>query len=641
MCGICGWAAPKTGLDSAAAARVVAQMSAAIAHRGPDDEGVYFEPDHGVAFGFRRLAIRDLSKAGHQPMTSHSGRHVIVFNGEIYNCAELAKMLAGRVDRFRGHSDTEVFLELLEAFGVEKALSQTVGMFAFALFDKQAKKLYLARDRFGEKPLYYFSQDGALVFASELKALMRHPDANRSLDREAAANFLRFGWVPSPKTIFAGVEQLLPGHYLCMSADGELRTTPYWSAVDAAQKALGNRLSGSEDDIIQEGERTIADAVERRLASDVPLGAFLSGGIDSSLIVALMQRSASRPVATFSIGFSVNAFDEAAHAEAVAKHLGTAHHTFYVSPAETLAVIPELPEIWDEPFADPSALPMLLLARLARRHVTVVMSGDGGDELFAGYSRYRLFERFLGLDRVLPRGLGAWGRGGERLLASNVFGSAMHRAIGSRRAPIQRWLTRAGHIEDRSDFEGGYRSLLQLGAEPGHLGVPEPSPSGLWSGSLKHHFPGVVPRCQMLDTLTYLPDDILVKVDRATMAASLEARTPLLDPAVFELAWRLPQQLKSRSGYQKWLLRQILYRHVPREIVDRPKMGFNVPIGEWLRGPLRPWAESLLAPQRLRESELYDPTPVRALWDRHLAGENWQGPLWCILMLESWRRRWL
>lgn len=642
MCGIAGFLDPRRRWSPQDGQRIAAGMAAELVHRGPDDSGAHAEPEGDLAFGFRRLAIVDLTEAGHQPMISASGRSVIVFNGEIYNAADLRRDLLARGIRFRGHSDTEVLLEACEAWGIEATLPRLIGMFAFAVFDRTTRRLNLARDRLGKKPLYLARHGGAVLFASELRALRPHPLFEAVQDDQALSAFLRYGWMPAPLSIYRGVEQLPPGGLALVGPDGAVRVEQWWRADAIAAAAKAEPLDGSDAELLDRLDDMLRDAVRRRLVADVPLGAFLSGGIDSSLVVALMQDVGGGRTKTFSIGFDEDGFDEAPHARAVARHLGTDHHELYVSSGEALATIPELAEVWDEPFADSSQIPTLLVSRLARGHVTVALSGDGGDELFAGYSRYTQMETLMRLARRASGAAPRLARFGHRLLTAPALAPLQGMLPPLLRSRGERWLGRIAAIEDLDIFEPSYRRLLQQGPEPTHVFPRAEEPEEkLWLGRLARAFPGVTERCQMLDTLSYLPDDILVKVDRATMAASLEARAPLLDHRVFDLAWRLPARMKRRDGVGKWALRELLYRRVPRPLVDRPKMGFGVPIDRWLRGPLRDWAEDLLDPARLAQGGVFDVAAVRGLWQRHLGGQNWQYQLWCILMAEAWRRRWL
>jgi asparagine synthase (glutamine-hydrolysing) len=600
--------------------------------------------DHAAGFGMgqTRLAIQDVTAAGHQPMTSACGRYHLVFNGEIYNHDELRAMLSPRA--WRGHADTETLLACLAEWGAAAALRAAVGMSALALFDAEERKLLLARDRFGEKPLYYGYTGDALVFGSELKALLAAEHFDPTLDREALAAFMRLGYVPAPRSIYAGIRKLSPGCYLELTSRqlaerAEPSVTPYWSALAAARAGIGNRLNMSDREATDRLEELLARSVRGQLLSDVPLGAFLSGGIDSSTIVALMQTQSARPVRTFSIGFEDSDYDESEHARAVATHLGTDHTELKLRAADALALIPGLPSVYDEPFADPSQLPTMLVARLARQHVTVALSGDAGDELFGGYNRYVLAARawaFLGwvppvlrragahaLRAVPPRRWNAWaaalGRVSRRRERLRMAGDRMHKF--------------AGVLQARSDHELYQRLVNQWWQDPVVPGETVESPAPYWTT------PGMdlTERMMLTDTVGYLADDILVKVDRAAMSVSLETRVPFLDHRVFEFAWRLPAAMKVRGGRGKWLLRQVLDRHVPAPLVERPKMGFGVPLDSWLRGPLREWAGDLISDPRLQADGLLNADLVRRRWREHLSGErNWQYQLWNVLMFRAW-----
>lgn len=621
-------------------------MNDRLVHRGPDDAGTWVDETQGVALGHRRLSILDLSPAGHQPMLVHGGGLVLVFNGEIYNFAELRQELqqaAGDI-AWRGHSDSEVLLAAIEFWGLEKALQRCVGMFALALWDREKKQLQLARDRMGEKPLYYGYQQGTLLFASELKALQVHPHWHGQIDRDALTSFLRHNYIPTPQSIYQGIRKLTPGSIVTCSLDDVRQReipapVPYWSLQEVAEAGQAQPFSGTDQEAMQKLDQLLRQAVAGQMVADVPLGAFLSGGYDSSIVVALMQAQSERPVKTFSIGFHEAGYNEAQHAEAVARHLRTEHTELYVTPEQVMDVIPSLPALYDEPFADSSQMPTYLVSQIARRQVTVSLSGDGGDELFGGYNRYFLANNLWRRISLLPLPL-------RHVVASLITSvpiaawDGLFRCLG----PLHRKfrVDRAGDkmhklasILDKSGQSVLYQRLIShwdepdkivLGGRDQHLGL-----------ELPEQFQDFVHQMMFLDATNYLPDDILVKVDRAAMGVSLESRIPLLDHRVVEFAWTLPLSMKMRDGKGKWLLRQVLYDYVPRELLDRPKMGFGVPIDSWLRGPLRDWAEALLDEQRLREEGYFNPGPIREKWREHLGGRvNWSYYLWDILMFGSW-----
>lgn len=654
MCGLTGIS---TAEDQASAGlrRRVQTMTAALFHRGPDAEGIWAED--GVALGHRRLSILELSPAGAQPMHSVSGRYVIAFNGEIYNHLDLRRDLtvAGAAPDWRGLSDTETLLAGIAHWGLDETLRRSAGMFAIALWDRRDRRLSLARDRIGEKPLYWGWAGRDLVFGSELKALRQHPDFPHDVCRQALAQYLRFAYVPAPRSIHPGIYKIEPGCILTVDgappltvpnaplrpgeSHGSLSIRRYWTLNEMIERGERSKFA-TETEALATVDEALRCAVSRQMIADVPLGAFLSGGIDSSLIVALMQAQSSRPVRTFTVGFENPAFNEAPFAAAVARHLGTDHIELTVTETEAREVIPLLPEMYDEPFADSSQIPTHLICKAARSNVTVALSGDAGDELFGGYNRYlwgpRIWQRLNWMPHPLRHGLGraiaavppsAWDRVGT-LTGDRVsrVGDKAHRLAAS--------------LRDVRTMDDLYRSLVAewpgetmvsgLGGA-GQTLLDDPLPT-----TLAHD--GAA-RMMTQDMRTYLPDDILCKVDRAAMAVSLETRVPFLDPNVLAASARLPSEMKIREGQGKWALRQILYRHVPRELIERPKTGFGIPVGEWLRGPLRGWAEDLLSEDALRRDGLIDPVPVCQAWAEHLSGRrDWTQRLWIVLMLMAWRQ---
>ena len=642
MCGIAGFIAGRAQSAAPQLSNIAGSMNRSLQHRGPDDDGVWIDAEAGVALVHRRLSIVDLSMAGHEPMISADGRYVLVYNGEVYSHEEIRPSLIARGVSFRGHSDTEVILELIAAFGLDATLPRLIGMFALALWDRRERTLTLVRDRLGIKPVYWAKFGDLFLFGSELKALRAHPGWTPRIDRNAAASFMRLNYIPAPHTVYEGVHKLEPGTILALPWGGEPRIERFWDARKVAQAGLADPLRGSDRELTDELEALLTDAVGRRMIADVPLGAFLSGGTDSSTVVALMKAANVGPVKTFTIGFDVAGFDEAPHAAAVARHLGTDHTELMVTARQALDTIPQLPEWFDEPFADASQIPTHLVSAMTRRHVTVALSGDGGDELFAGYNRYRMARRFWRGMSLLPRGL----RQKLAVVLTDISPDRWSRALSllPARLPgqIGDKLHKAASVLALADGDAVYRRLVTHW-EPDQVMPGTSEPKGiLWDHTLATEFPSLLDRMQLLDLVTYLPDDILTKVDRASMAVALEARVPLLDHRVVEFSWRLPQAMKMRGGKSKWLLRQVLYRHVPPELIDRPKMGFGVPLGEWLRGPLREWAETLLAENRLRDGGLFDAAHVRRHLAEHLSGHrNWQYLLWSVLMFEAWRERWM
>jgi asparagine synthase (glutamine-hydrolysing) len=644
MCGFAGFlnfsaSTPETGLRTTAVA-----MARTLQHRGPDAEGYWVDPETGIALAHRRLSIIDLSPAGAQPMTSASGRSIIAYNGEVYNFDEIRNdLIAEGRGPFRGASDTEVILEACEAWGVERAVQRFIGMFAFAIWDRAAHTLTLVRDRLGIKPLYWGLFGDHLLFGSELKALCAHDCWSAQIDQDAVAAFMRHNYIPAPHTVYRGVSKLPPGSLLQIGPDRQPQITAYWTLDDIVQQGKNDPLPDDDEAATDALEALLSDAVGQRMVADVPLGAFLSGGIDSSTVVALMQAQSSRPVKTFSIGFSEAGFDEAQYAKQVAKHLGTDHTELYVEPDQAIAMIERLPEMFDEPFADSSQIPTFLVSELTRSHVTVSLSGDGGDELFAGYNRYfqntGAVGRMMAAPRPLRTGLAAALNSASPGTWDNIFN-----LVPKRWRPPQAG-DKLYKLADvlRGDQGAFYRRLVSHWDDPSEIVAGGNEPRGpLWDPFIAERLPDDIERMQYLDTLTYLPDDILTKVDRSSMAVSLEARVPLLDHRVVAFAWRLSQKQKIRAGKGKWLLRQVLQRHVPRELVERPKMGFGIPLDQWLRGPLREWAEDLLSEHSLKQVGFLAPAPIRAKWQEHLGGgRNWQYHLWDVLMFQAWARRWL
>lgn len=655
MCGFVGFLGGLEAHGELGDHAVLKRMADTLIHRGPDDDGTWCDSEPRIGFGHRRLAIVDLSPAGHQPLVSVSERYVIVFNGEIYNHFSLRSELEDMYCRaspataetssgWRGHSDTETLLAGIEAWGLETTLKKSIGMFAIALWDRQTHTLTLARDRLGEKPLYYGWQgrinERVFLFGSELKALKAHPAFGADIDRGALCLLLRHNYIPAPYSIYQGIAKLGPGCLLSVSlAHPEPRIWKYWDAVEVARAGLAQPYTGTADEAVDALEVLAKDAVRQQLMADVPLGAFLSGGIDSSTIVALMQAQSSRPVKTFTIGFNEVGYNEAVHAKAVAQHLGTEHTELYVSAQQAMEVIPRLPGLYCEPFADSSQIPTFLVSQLARQHVTVSLSGDAGDELFCGYTRYQITDKLWHKLALVPAPLRALAAKGITALSPTAWdnlagmipgpgryaalGDKMHKGacVLSSVTVDELFLGMVSHQPNPADWVIGGQE------PPTHLTGLRPDLGGL----------GAVERMMVLDAISYLPDDILVKVDRAGMGLSLESRVPFLDHRVVEFASSLPLSYKLREGQTKWLLRQVLYRHVPKELIDRPKMGFGVPLHDWLRGPLRGWAEELLGEARLAREGYFHTAPIRQMWAEHLSGRrNWMAQLWNVLMFQAW-----
>ena len=639
MCGLAGFIDPSCRGGEQGLAAMARSMADVLRHRGPDDDGIWVDADAGIALGHRRLSIIDTSSQGHQPMVSRDGRYVIAYNGEVYNFQDLCRELAGPGCGFRGHSDTEVILEACAAWGVRRAVERFIGMFAFALWDREDRVLTLVRDRLGIKPLYWGRFGDLFLFGSELKALRAHPGWQPEIDRDALAAYMRYSYVPAPHTIYRNVFKLEPGKILTLRPGQPPEIDAYWDMRAVARKGVADPLAISDGEALEQLENVLGDAVKRRLVADVPLGALLSGGIDSSTVVALMQARSNRPIKTFTIGFPEERYNEAQHAKAVAAHLGTEHTELYVEPGHAAEVIPRLPEWFDEPFADSSQIPTYLVSELTCDHVTVALSGDGGDEVFAGYNRYFWGRRiWRGIAWAPPMGRrtgaralravspGAWDR-----LFDLVPGRLRPRMAGDK-------MHKLADVLAQGTPDGLYRRLVTHWDEPDTLVRGAREPKGpVWDEALAAELPDFVSRMQFLDTVTYLPDDILTKVDRASMAVSLEVRVPILDHRVVEFVWRLPPGMKVRNGTAKWLLRRLLHRYVPEHLIERPKMGFGIPIDDWLRGPLRDWAETLLAEDRLRREGYFDPAPIRQKWIEHLSNKrNWQYHLWDVLMFQAW-----
>ena len=615
-------------------------MAENLRHRGPDDMGTWADERAGVALGHTRLSIIDLSPLGHQPMVSASGRLVVVFNGEIYNFAELKKELAPRY-QFRSTSDTEVMLAGFEVWGVPATLRRLVGMFAVAVWDRQENTLILARDRFGEKPLYYGQQGSCIVFGSELKALRSHPSWRGEIDYSVVASYLRFGYVPVPHSIYRHVYKLQPGTFLRITASTDLASAPpqpevYWSLDGPPASGL---FSGSAEEAVQEFERLMRQSISQQMVADVPVGAFLSGGIDSSAVVAVMQSLSSQPIRTFTIGFWEKSHDESPYATAIARHLGTRHTTVSLTPKDALDVIPKIPEIYDEPFSDSSQIPTYLVSRVARSQVTVSLSGDGGDELLGGYQRYQRGIELWNKVKYLPAPI-------RKLIAATLRGmplAALERTFRATGQGGQFASDIAGKLVEYLNGRNAalrYRAIVSQWKSPGTLlpGHTE-APTLFDTVNVDRITDDGLSQMMWLDALTYLPDDILVKVDRAAMAVSLETRVPLLDHRLVEFAWTLPPSMKVKNGVSKWPLRQVLYKYVPEALMDRPKQGFGVPIGAWLRGPLKEWAEDLLFGTVEGVDSIFAPAAVRSYWDSHCDGTgNWEYRLWPILMYQAWAR---
>ncbi len=642
MCGIAGYFEAPDAVRARSLDVAAQEMARSMRARGPDDQGTWTDERSGVALAHARLSVVEVSQAGHQPMTSACGRYVLVYNGETYNTEELREEL-GPDGSWRGHSDTEVVLACCARWGVRRTAEKLLGMFAFALWDAEEQRLTLVRDRIGIKPLYWGLLDGSFLFASELKALMTIPGWKREIDRDALASYFRFGYVPTPWSIFAGVHKLEPGTILTWQRGREPSIEQFWSFRDVARFGGEHLLALGDTEATDALDALISDAVSRRMIADVPVGAFLSGGIDSSVVVAAMQELSSKPVHTFTIGWQEAQYNEAEHAAVIASHLGTHHTELHVSPEDAQAVIPHLADYYDEPFADSSQVPTFLVSQLARQDVTVALSGDGGDELLCGYNRYLWGEKIWNRTGHLPLGLRKLAARSITRLSPGDWDRITQAVPKALRPPLLGMkLHKVASVMAVNDQAALYRRLASLWPNPTQL-VPQAleAKNVLWDAGMASDFPSFRERMQVWDALTYLPDDILAKVDRASMSVSLEARVPLLDHRIAEFAFRLPGHQRVRDGRGKWLLREVLARRVPRHMFERPKMGFSIPIAEWLRGPLRPWAENLLSPEALGSGGLLDLRPIRQAWQEHLTGRaSNEGQLWAVLMFQAWRQHW-
>ena len=613
------------------------RMADAITHRGPDSDGYWVDSLLGVALAHRRLSILDLSPQGAQPMISHCGNLVMVYNGEVYNTGELSKELDCT---FRGTSDTEVILEACVQWGIEKTVSRLIGMFAFVIWDRRAQTLIMVRDRVGIKPLYWTQNRGTLIFGSELKSLTQHPKCPTTLNHNSVASYLRKAYINGPESIYKNVNKLLPGHILTIKKGGTPSIKQYWSLKDITLQAQSNQFSGSDKEATEQLDTLMTDAISKRMIADVPLGTFLSGGIDSSTVTAIMQKQSAEPVKTFSIGFDDIKYNEANYAAEVSRHLGTEHTELYVTPREALEVIPSLHTMYDEPFSDTSQIPTYIVSKMTRQHVTVALSGDGGDELFAGYTRYFATHRYRKilnqpqmlrnleaslLESITPEIANRLAKILPQRLGALLGGRNLHR--------IPPFL-RSGQL---SSMYKRTRSRTENPAELLISGDELPDP--IWEQVDSMSFNDDFAMMQFIDMLDYLPGDILTKLDRASMAVSLEARVPLLDHRIVEFACTLPENMRYRNGEGKWLLKQVLAKYLPETLIDRPKMGFGVPIGNWIKGPLKDWAEDLLSEQSLIQTGVFNPHPIRARWQEHKAGKiNWAHNLWDVLIMQDWLR---
>ncbi len=625
MCGIAGifFTEKLGGHTNLDIQKTIQEMTEEIKHRGPDSSGIWVNQKGSVALGHRRLSIRDLSPAGHQPMYSSCGKFIITYNGEIYSHNEIHADLISKNRLVNGVSDTRILIESCSEFGIENTVNRLIGMFAFALYDIEQQVIYLVRDRLGIKPLYWNFNNGVLIFGSELKSLKKSPTWEKKIDRNAVATYLRYGYIPAPYTIYESVQKLEPGSILKIDRDGNINIHKYWDLNLIAKSSIKKRDDlSNQQEILLQMESLLSDAVKRRMVSDVPVGAFLSGGIDSTLVTALMTEQSANRINTFSIGFHEKSYNEAGYAAEIAKYLGTTHHELYLDKNYALDIIPDIPFIYDEPFADPSQIPTIALSKLTKQYVSVALSGDGGDELFAGYTRYK-----IGLDGYTKIKLPLWTRG--------LFNHSANILKNLSPVTSNKILNFAKNVLPDHDFL--YKSRLSHWQNPNQIiinGIEHEIES--WSNRTKLQFSDPLDRMQYIDSVTYLPEDILTKVDRATMKFALEARVPLIDHRVVEFAWQIPQDMKLRGKESKWILKELLYKRIPQKFVDRPKMGFGVPIDDWLRKELREWSETLLDEIRLQKQGLLNANAIREYWLRHLSGESWGYSLWNILMLQAW-----
>lgn len=636
MCGFTGFVSFDSQ-SSESLESIILTMNSKLSHRGPDSDGYWTLPSKGIALGHRRLAIQDLSPAGHQPMADFTGRYIIVFNGEIYNHLEIRKEFKGR--QWMGHSDTETVLACVETWGFEETLKRLTGMFAIALWDSKLNKLFLARDRLGEKPLYYGIHEKTFIFGSELKALKAHPKFDSVIDRNSLCLYLRHNCIPAPYSIYKNTFKLLPGSFLIVNSNLEVVENTYWDAQKVVNDSIKSKFDGTPDEAVSELEKVLTASVNRQVISDVPLGAFLSGGVDSTSVVALMQANTAKPVKTFTIGVDNTAYNEAQHAKLVAEHLGTDHTELYVTPDDSRNVIPDLHRIYDEPFADPSQIPTFLVSKLAKQHVTVSLSGDGGDELFAGYNRHQLASTMWPKVTRLPVGV--------RQLSAKAIMNFSPKQLDSLNSILPKSLKmrllgdklhKAAYVLNAKNESELYLGLVSQWKQPEDIVINGFEPrTFVTSNALNSRDLSITENMMALDMLTYMTDDVLTKVDRAAMAVSLETRVPMLDHSVVEFAWQLPIEIKLKDGITKWPLREVLYKYVPKSLIERPKMGFGIPLDVWLRGPLKDWASELLCPFRLRKEGYFNEPLVTKVWHEHLTGKfTHTQQLWGILMFQSW-----